>query len=44
MLGGYNGARMAVSRGNRFIRWVFLAVVAALAVKLGIDVWNEDFA
>ena len=44
MLGGYTGARMAVSRGNRFIRWVFLAVVAALAVKLGIDVWNEDFA
>jgi uncharacterized membrane protein YfcA len=44
MLGGYTGARMAVSRGNRFIRWVFLAVVAALAVKLGIDVWNENFA
>ena len=44
MAGGYVGARMAVSRGNRFIRWVFLAVVAALAVKLGIDVWNENFA
>lgn len=44
MLGGYTGARMAVSRGNRFIRWVFLAVVAALAVKLGIDVWNENVA
>lgn len=44
MLGGYVGARMAVARGNRFIRWVFLAVVAALAVKLGIDVWSENFA
>ncbi|GEB66446.1 UPF0721 transmembrane protein [Sinomonas atrocyanea] len=44
MLGGYTGARMAVSRGNTFIRWVFLAVVAALAVKLGLDVWAEDFA
>ncbi|MDQ4502724.1 TSUP family transporter [Sinomonas sp. ASV322] len=44
MCGGYVGARMAVSRGNRFIRWVFLAVVAALAVKLGFDVWNENFA
>jgi uncharacterized membrane protein YfcA len=44
MLGGYVGARMAVARGNRFIRWVFLAVVAALAVKLGADVWNENFA
>lgn len=44
MCGGYVGARMAVARGNRFIRWVFLAVVAALAVKLGVDVWNENFA
>ncbi|MDQ4490490.1 TSUP family transporter [Sinomonas sp. ASV486] len=44
MCGGYLGARMAVARGNTFIRWVFLAVVAALAVKLGIDVWNENFA
>jgi uncharacterized membrane protein YfcA len=44
MLGGYTGARMAVARGNTFIRWVFLAVVAALAVKLGIDVWTENFA
>lgn len=44
MCGGYVGARMAVSRGNRFIRWVFLGVVAALAVKLGLDVWNENFA
>ena len=42
MCGGYVGARMAVARGNKFIRWVFLAVVAALAVKLGIDVWNEN--
>jgi uncharacterized membrane protein YfcA len=44
MCGGYVGARMAVARGNKFIRWVFLAVVAALAVKLGLDVWNENVA
>lgn len=44
MAGGYVGARMAVARGNKFIRWVFLAVVAALAIKLAIDVWNENFA
>ena len=42
MCGGYLGARMAVARGSRFIRWVFLAVVAALAVKLGADVWAEN--
>ncbi|GAB4099221.1 sulfite exporter TauE/SafE family protein [Sinomonas halotolerans] len=41
MCGGYVGARMAVARGNGFIRWVFLGVVAVLAVRLGVDVWTE---
>lgn len=44
MAGGYLGARTAVKQGNKFIRVVFLVVVAALIVKLGIDVWNENIA
>ena len=42
MVGGYIGARMAVTQGSKFIRIVFLAVVAALIVKLGHDVWVEN--
>jgi uncharacterized protein len=44
MAGGYLGARMAVKQGSGFIRIVFLAVVAALIVKLGYDVWVENLA
>lgn len=44
MAGGYLGARTAVKQGSRFIRLVFLAVVAALILKLGHDVWVENFA
>ncbi|WP_285726502.1 sulfite exporter TauE/SafE family protein [Psychromicrobium xiongbiense] len=43
MGGAYLGARMAVARGNTFIRVVFLTVVAALILKLGWDVVNENF-
>ena len=42
--GSYLGSRMAVSRGTRFIRVVFLVVVVALIAKLGVDVWNENIA
>lgn len=42
MAGGYTGSRMAISQGGRFIRIVFLAVVGALIVKLGYDVWVEN--
>ncbi len=38
LAGGYLGARTAVARGNRFVRVVFLAVVAALVLRLGWDV------
>lgn len=38
MLGAYIGARTAVARGNRFVRTVFLVVVAALILRLGWDV------
>ncbi|WP_129662093.1 TSUP family transporter [Rothia uropygialis] len=44
MVGGYTGARSAVSRGNRFIRVVFLAVVAVLIVKTGWDIYADAIA
>jgi uncharacterized membrane protein YfcA len=42
--GSYLGSRMAVARGAKFIRVVFLIVVTALILSLGIDVWNENIA
>jgi len=44
MAGGYLGARTAVAKGSSFVRVVFLIVVAALIIKLGLDVWNDNFA
>ena len=38
LLGGYIGARTAVARGRRFVRVVFVVVVAAFIVKIGSDV------
>ena len=35
--GGYLGARLAVSRGSRFVRAFFLVVVAGFAVRIGGD-------
>jgi len=35
--GGYVGARTAVSRGNRFVRLVFIVVVGAFIVRIGGD-------
>lgn len=40
--GSYLGSRMAIARGTRFIRVVFLLVVSALIIKLGVDVWHEN--
>lgn len=37
MLGSQVGSRMAILRGSRFIRWVFLGVVTALIAKLLIE-------
>jgi uncharacterized membrane protein YfcA len=42
MVGGYLGSRMAITKGSRFIRIIFLVVVGALIVKLGYDVWIEN--
>ncbi len=43
MAGGYVGSRMAINGGSSFIRAVFLGVVGILIVKLGWDVWVENF-
>lgn len=40
--GSYLGSRMAISKGVGFIRVVYLIIVFALIVKLGIDVWHEN--
>ena len=37
LVGGYLGARTAISKGNAFVRRVFLLVVGALALKLAYD-------
>lgn len=40
LVGGYLGARVAVSRGARFVRIFFIAVVGAFIVKIGGDVFG----
>ena len=35
--GGWLGARLALTRGARFIRWVMLGVLALLTLKLALD-------
>ena len=37
ILGGGLGAKLALTRGARFIRWVMLGVLAILTVKLAVD-------
>ncbi|MCG2620383.1 TSUP family transporter [Arthrobacter sp. I2-34] len=44
MAGGYLGARTAISKGSRFVRIVFLMVVAVLILKLGYDVLQENLS
>jgi hypothetical protein len=38
MIGAFIGARMALQNGDRFVRWVVLAVVTCVVVKLTVDV------
>jgi uncharacterized protein len=38
LIGGYLGARTAISRGNSFVRKVFLIVLTGLIIKLTHDV------
>lgn len=40
LAGGYLGARVAVSRGRRFVRAFFIVVVAAFVVRIGGDVFG----
>lgn len=40
VVGGYAGARVAVSRGARFVRVFFIVVVSAFVVTLGGDVFG----
>ena len=37
VLGSLAGTRLAILRGNRFVRWFFLVVVTAIIGKLGYD-------
>jgi uncharacterized membrane protein YfcA len=39
--GSVIGSRMAIARGTKFVRALFLIVVAALIVKLGLDIWSD---
>ena len=41
LVGGYVGARTAVSRGTGFVRVVFVVVVGAFIVKIGADVVRQ---
>lgn len=41
LVGGYVGARMAVSRGSAFVRAIFVLVVGALIVRLGWDTGHQ---
>ncbi len=38
LVGGYAGARVAVSKGARFVRVFFIVVVSAFVVRIGGDV------
>lgn len=38
-LGGAFGARLAVRKGDRFVRWVVLGVVLCLVVKIAVDLF-----
>jgi hypothetical protein len=39
MAGSYVGSRMALLRGNGFIRILFLVVVFGLILRFGFDIW-----
>ncbi|MFM1847816.1 MAG: hypothetical protein RL417_1290, partial [Pseudomonadota bacterium] len=39
LLGGYLGAKLAIARGNRFIRIVFIGVAGTLMLRIGFDVF-----
>jgi uncharacterized protein len=38
LVGGWLGAHLTIRGGERVVRWVLLTVVAALVLKLSLDV------
>lgn len=42
MAGSYCGARLAILKGSRWIRWLFLFMVSALLAKLVSDLWRAN--
>lgn len=43
MVGGYIGSKAAILKGNKFVRYVFLFVLALLILRLGWDVVKAFF-
>lgn len=41
VIGGFFGAKLAISKGSTFVRVVFVIVVSALVLKLGFDMIRE---
>ncbi len=40
LLGAFAGARLAMLKGNRFVRGIFLTIVTFLLLRLGWDLWR----
>ncbi len=40
LIGGWLGARFAIAKGSRWVRWLFLGVTTALLLKLAYDTAN----
>ncbi len=41
MVGSYIGSKMALLRGNAFVRYIFLFVISLLIIRLGWDIWRR---
>jgi uncharacterized membrane protein YfcA len=42
-LGGFFGAKMALAKGNQFIRKLFLLVILLTLIRFGYDVFSPYF-
>jgi uncharacterized membrane protein YfcA len=40
--GSYIGARLAILKGNQFVRYVFLLVIAATIIRFGYDIFKPQ--
>lgn len=43
MAGGFVGSHVAISKGSRWVRVLFLIVVAAIQIRLGWQIWGSHF-